>query len=158
MSDYDHSLSGMRRKIDTISKAYFQLLLHRPGRYYCKTCDIFVYPDKGECTEKLPDYKSSLNASCFTRYGLGTFRHIEPRESRNEPILQMLDVTLGALGAVRNGRHSAPGAAQAKRELAEYVLAKTHLPALGGNSLRTERVLSVWNATPMWRRDQRPRS
>lgn len=158
MSDYDHSLSGMRRKIDTISKAYFQLLLHRAGRFYSRSCDIFVYPDKGECTERLPDFRGSLNANCYTRYGLGSFRQIEPRDSRNEAILQMLDVTLGALGAVRNGRHLAPNAAQAKRELAEYVLTKTGLASLGGNSIRTERVLSVWNATPMWQRGQRPRS
>jgi uncharacterized protein DUF3800 len=64
MSDYDHRLSGARRKIDTVSKAYFQLLLHRPGRFYCRACDIFVYPDKGECSELLSSYRGRLNANC----------------------------------------------------------------------------------------------
>jgi len=159
MSDYDHTLSGHRRKIDTVSKAYFQLLLHRPGRFYSRLCDIFVYPDKGECTERLWQFRQSLNTNCQSRYGiLGSFKHIEARDSRNEIILQMLDVVLGALSSVRNGRHEAAGAAPAKAELAAYTLSKTNLLSLGGNSIRTERKLSVWNATPMWQKGQRPRS
>lgn len=156
MSDYNHQLSGMRRKIDTISKAYFQLLLHRPGQYYSEDCDIFVHPDNGDCTSLLLTHKGALNAHCVSRYGSGSFRHIAPRDSKNESILQMLDVTLGALGAVRNGRDIAPGTAEAKRELAQYVFGKTGLTSLGGNSPRTERRLSVWNATPMWQKVSTP--
>jgi hypothetical protein len=158
MSEYDHKLSGARRKIDTVSKAYFQLLLHRPGQYYCRSCDIFVYPDKGECTELLPGFRGVLNAQCRNRYGHPPFHQIEPRDSKNDPILQMLDVALGALGAVRNERHKAPNAKKAKKDLAEYVLGKTGLNSVGGNSPRTDRVLSIWNATPMWEKGQRPRS
>jgi hypothetical protein len=158
MSEYDHQLSGARRKIDTVSKAYFQLLLHRPGQFYCRTCDIFVYPDKGECTALLPRFRGPLNAHCRGRYGHPAFCHIEPRDSENDPILQMLDVTLGAMGALRNERHNAPNAKKAKKDLAEYVLGKSGLSSVGGNSPRTNRTLSIWNATPMWERDQRPRS
>lgn len=150
MGEYDHSLSGKRRKIDTISKAYYQLLLHRAGQFYGGSCDLFIYPDKGECTEQLPSFLGRLNDNCSERYGHSSFRLIEPRDSERDVIQQMLDVSLGALGAVRNGRHEV--LATAKKEMALYVLQKTGRATMAGNSAIADRKFSVWNVVPAWRK------
>ncbi|MHA6687790.1 hypothetical protein ACX3P0_19780, partial [Mesorhizobium sp. A556] len=43
-TQYDHSASGERKETDTISKAYYQLLLHRTGRFYGEHCRVQVRP------------------------------------------------------------------------------------------------------------------
>ena len=42
MDEYDHRRSGPRRKLDTVSKAFYQLLLHRPVAFYGKDVDLYV--------------------------------------------------------------------------------------------------------------------
>src|SRR5262249_40915643 len=98
---YDHKLSGRNDRLDTVGKMHYQLILHRPMRYYGDDCDIHIYPDNGVCTEKLPSMKDALNLN----HPKMPIKHIECRDSKNEPILQLLDVTLGALASYKNKRH-----------------------------------------------------
>lgn len=152
MSEYDHSLSGERRRVDTVSKAFYQLLLHRACRYYSRS-PLFVHPDDGEYTEALPGQLGALNHQAVSKFGGdfdGCVRKLEPRSSASEPMLQLLDVTLGALAALRNGRTTKEGYGKVKADLARYVLAKTKWPSLLGNSDINHRPLNKWNARPKW--------
>ena len=152
MSEYDHELSGERRKIDTVSKAFYQLLLHRAYRCY-KDRSIYIYPDDGEYTERLPTQIGALNHQGCTKFGglaFGAVQEIVPRSSKSEPMLQLLDVPLGALAAIRNDRHRKNGYSPIKRELAEYVLQRTGWITIHGNSTWGQWHLNRWNVKPKW--------
>jgi hypothetical protein len=58
MNEYKHD--GDRREFDTVSKMFYQLLLHRPLRHYGKTCILRIRPDDGDCTRLLPNFKNAL--------------------------------------------------------------------------------------------------
>jgi hypothetical protein len=104
---YDHAASGARKETDTVSKAFFQLLLHRAARYYGGQCRLLVRADAGDCTAYLPNMLDGLNTLACENFGFGAqpFVDIASRDSKSEPLLQLLDVALGALTAARNGTH-----------------------------------------------------
>jgi len=156
--EYDHDASGRRRKFDTTSKMFFQLLLHRAVRFYGPHYKLVVIPDNGECTSDLEKYIDRLHANGVAKYKAkdGCVSRIECRNSRGEPLLQLLDVPLGALMAYRAGRHLEPQTSEIKRELAEYAVATLGLKDLSRNSPAGEMRLSVWNAVPQGLRKARP--
>lgn len=150
MEDWDHKRSGPRRKTDTVSRAFYQLALHRPVSLYGKQADIHIRPDAGDCTEKLHEYMGQMNtearklASC----GVKCVKSIEVRDSKLTPCLQLLDVTLGALAAVRNGRHHREDISETKHKLALHVHSLWGNCDLAANSIKSARKFVVWNALP----------
>lgn len=157
MAEYDHGLSGPRKKNDTVSKSYYQLLLHRPIRYYRPGADVWVYPDDGCCTDILPEKLAALCADGrkhFPDGGGDCIKAIEPRASASEPMLQLLDVTLGALACYRNARHLEDGYSPVKRGLAEYAFGKTKWPTITGSSAISNSRLNRWNVIPKMKRGQ----
>jgi hypothetical protein len=151
MQQYDHKQSGERQETDTVSKAYFQLVVHRAARYYGNQHDIMLRFDSGECTELLPGLTGIINYHARQRYAYCTrdcVVHAECLNSSNEPMLQLLDVTLGALSSYRNGRHAVAGAHATKSYLAEYAFKKTGARSIVGNTPLIESQLSIWNVIP----------
>lgn len=150
MDNYNHRLRGNRNRIDTVSKAHYQLLLHRATRYYGGQYDLHIRPDNGVCTYRLPSFKRALNSEAVRvfRHPVGCVRTIEPRDSKATPFLQLLDVTLGALTAFRNGRHLLPETSEMKKRLAIYAFEKTGLQSLEGSTPIARSNLSVWNVRP----------
>ncbi len=149
MDEYDHKLSGPRRKIDTVSKAFYQLLLHRPVAFYGNEVDIHIYPDDGDCTRLLPENLGALNWDAGDSYKvINAVKEIQPRCSEKEPMLQLLDCTLGALAAYRNDRHRREDISEVKKKLAVLAFELTKWPDITGNCWRTKRKLSRWNAVP----------
>jgi hypothetical protein len=147
MNEYDHA--GERHKFDTVSKMYYQLLLHRPVRYYGKDCLLLVRPDNGECTRLLPDFKDALHTEGQRTYQSqpDCIESIVPMNSRNEPMLHLLDVTVGALAAYRNGRHLLEELGEPKRALAQHAF-----EAFGKKDLKISQndgnKFSIWNVIP----------
>jgi hypothetical protein len=156
---YDHKMSGPRRRSATVSKMHYQLLLHRALQFY-GAHPIHIRPDDGDCTSQLVSYRDALTLEGQRKYDAhpSCVRSIEPRDSKREPMLQLLDVTLGAFTAVRNGRHERVHTATPKRLLADYALGAFGRPNLHGNTPKTERCLSIWNAVPMWEKGGGPQS
>lgn len=147
MKEYDHG--GRRGRIDTVSKSFYQLILHRPVRYYHKSCDVWVFPDDGAYTSELPDMIEPLcyqGGEHFPDGGGVCVQDISPRSSAAEPMLQLLDVTLGGLAAIRNGRTSRDGYSPVKRELAEHIFKKTGWFSIEGNSWSNK--CNRWNVIP----------
>ena len=105
-NQYDHNVSGPKRRVDTTSKMHFQLLLHRAVRFYGKHYKLRIRPDNGDCTAALVDQIDSLHTWGHENYGCARdcIDSIEPRDSSKEMFLQLLDVPLGALTALRNNR------------------------------------------------------
>lgn len=121
-TQYDHKISGPRRVYDTVSKMYYQLLLHRAVNYYGSNCRIFIRPDNGACTSELEKFVDALHIDGTYRYKSDPdcIDSIICLNSTKEPLLQFLDVSLGALTAYRNGRHLLDTTSEAKRALAEH--------------------------------------
>ena len=149
-NEYDHA--GHRREFDTVSKMFYQLLLHRPVRYYGKTCTIRIRPDDGECTRLLPNFTNALNFDGQLTYDANPdcVHSIVPQNSRHQPILHLLDVMVGALTAYRNGRHLLGTVGEPKQTLAQYAF-----DAFGKKDLKVNKVnrdegnkISVWNVVP----------
>ncbi|UXS53943.1 DUF3800 domain-containing protein [Agrobacterium tumefaciens] len=152
MADYDHKLSGERRRIDTVSKAFYQLLLHRAVGMYNEKCEIDIVADDGHCTALLPEMVKALHTDEKRKYDRGyspSVRSIEQRSSAAEPMLQLLDVTLGALSSFRNERHNDGETGPIKRELAEYAFGKTGWASIDGNCPAGNRECVRWNARPL---------
>lgn len=145
---YDHKLSGRNARLDTVGKMHYQLILHRALRYYGDEFELHIYPDNGVCTEKLPSMKDYLNFYHEKR----PIRHIECRDSANEPILQLLDVTLGALASYKNNRHAKPDASKIKTDLAALALKKTGLSSLDRSTGLSAQEFNLWNVTPKWKK------
>ena len=148
MDEYDHKLSGPRRKLDTVSKSFYQLLLHRPVAFYGKYADIFIYPDDGSCTRLLPDQLGALNWEGGITYSVSPVKEIQPRSSEREPMLQLLDCTLGALAAYRNERHLNPDISETKKRLSALAFQLTKWPDISGSCWKDKKKLNRWNVTP----------
>jgi hypothetical protein len=136
---------------------HYQLLLHRAVQFY-GAHPLHIRPDNGDCTSELESYRNALTLEGQRKYDAHPLciGSIEPRDSKREPILQLLDVTLGAFTAVRNGRHLRAETATPKKLLAEHALEAFGRPNLHGNTPKKERRLSIWNAVPMWEKGRGP--
>jgi hypothetical protein len=153
-AEYEHS--GRRKVFDSVSKAYYQLLLHRALRHYGQDFGLLVRPDDGECTSELERFVPALNADGLIKYKAAPncIRSLICLDSKNEPMLQLLDVTLGALTAFRNERHIRFETSAAKAELANYAHDRFGIKDLKKNSDDGRR-FSIWNVIPMMRRGPR---
>lgn len=149
-SEYDHNLSGERKRTDTVSKMFYSLLLHRAVAFYGPHRALYVYPDDGDCTSYLPKMRDQLCADGWNkkRAKANCVKEIQCRSSKREPLLQLLDVTLGALAAVKNNRQlEAP-----KATVAAHVLSKKMVPDLTKGTAWGARRFNVWNVTPKWKK------
>jgi hypothetical protein len=150
-ADYDDKLSGDRRRTDTVSKAFYQLLLHRAVGLYNNNWTVEIICDAGDCTALLPGFRNALGVHEQRTYSTGygsCITSIKQRSSAETPLLQLLDVTLGALASYRNGRHLVEGANKVKSELAQYAFAQTKWPSIDGSCPAGSRVVVRWNAKP----------
>ena len=88
MNEYDHD--GERHIYDTVSKMFYQLLLHRPVRYYGKECQLFIRPDNGECTRLLPGLKDALQNDGYLKYRTdpNCINSIVPLNSKSESLFR----------------------------------------------------------------------
>jgi hypothetical protein len=129
-----------------LSKLYYQLILH-------KFCGLYRHGDMAVCLDhrnsktRHEDLKKMLKSGVAKKLGVSEspIKQIVSADSKNEDILQMNDVILGAVGAVRNGKHKAVGGRAAKADLANYVLTKSGLETFDANSPRHAKVFTVWN-------------
>lgn len=150
ISDWNHELSGPRRKTDTVSRAYYQLFLHKPVGFYGQSADLLIRPDKGECTEQLVNFKGHLNTDARKKKGcvIAPVHSIECQDSKKSHGLQLLDVSLGAFASLRNSRHLRPEISAPKRELAEYVRDLWADLDLARSTHPDQRHMNIWNAKP----------
>ena len=155
--EYDHNVSGDRKETDTVSKAFYQLLLHRAGRFYGKQAKILVRPDAGDCTSYLPNVMAAVNVDISLKYKVqhDAITNIQARDSKDDPMLQLLDVSLGALTAARNGGHENGTLSAIKTDLAAYALGKCGV-GIDHNHEAKHRRFSIWNVKPKWKKNAVP--
>ncbi|MGR1582422.1 DUF3800 domain-containing protein [Thalassobius sp. S69A] len=133
-----------------LSKLYYDLILHK----FVKRCghygSLFVCLDKRNSSTSLHDLLKMLNASAKRDFDMARapVRQLVARDSKTDCLLQMNDVVLGAVCAIRNGRHLLSHTRSAKREVAEYVLKKSGLESFEADSPKKVNRFTVWNKVP----------
>ena len=160
MQLYDHALSGSRKRVDTVSKSFYQIILHRAIRYYGSHANLLTRLDDGDCTAELASYLGAFHSQASSK-GLcqrDCIKGIRCIDSAREPMLQLLDVTLGAFAAHRNGRHEHSGANPTKRAVIGHALRTFGIETLAQDTPRNAKAFSVWNAKPSWTRSDGPRA
>lgn len=145
-NEYDHTISGPKKRVDTTSKMHYQLLLHRALAFYGKHYRLRIRPDGGDCTAALAGKIDSLHkwGAHHHQAKPNCIDNIEPRDSKKEPLLQLLDVPLGAFTALRNKRPLTG----AKMDLAEYVRATFPDKNPVRNTPKGEKRFAIWNVIP----------
>lgn len=134
-----------------LSKLYYDLLLHK----FVKRCGseektLYACLDHRNSSTSLDDLRRMLNATASRDHGLhhAPLAQLVSKDSKSDDILQMNDLILGAVCAVRNGRHLLAEGRAAKRTIAEQVLAKSGLSGFDRDSPRTVHRFTVWNKVP----------
>lgn len=148
-STFDHRKNGGREA--GVSKMLFQLALHRACKKYGGGADLHLFPDSGDCGDQLCQHRYHLNnaARRYMPEGRGSAErpvaHIEATNSATEPLLQLNDLILGAIGYRRNERYNAPDASKHKRLLARRVAEQAGATTFHYNPQSLGRRFTVWN-------------
>lgn len=143
----DHKAYNGGDKDVGVSKLYYQLLLHR----FVKRCgqhgSLYARLDARHSSTKLEDVRSMLNATARRDHAMphNPLKMLVSEDSKKCDILQFNDVILGAVCAVRNGRHLLPGGRRAKKEVAAKVLEKSACGTFDKDTPIGRSNFTVWN-------------
>lgn len=142
-SEFDHKISGPGTPEKSVNRMYFQLFLHRVCRFYGKSCAIYAFPDAGNDSSEIVGFREVVCARAYNTHKTrpNCLRSIQPQDSRLHPIMQMVDVLVGAVAAKRENR----ALSDHKAALADYVQAKLHPEGWQTDTARDARALTVWN-------------
>ena len=148
-STFDHSKNG--GKEGSVSRMLYQLALHKNCRKYGASADIHLFPDSGDHADLLCQHRYHLNNASRRWMPDGRksserpVAHIESTNSATEPLLQLNDLILGAVGYRRNERYDAPDAAKHKKQLARLVALRVGATTFHYNPQTLGRRFTVWN-------------
>lgn len=133
-----------------LSKLYYQLILHKFIRTYGRQGTLYVCMDHRHSSTSLNDLRDMLNAAAARDHGLvgGPLKQLVSQHSHDNDLLQLNDVILGAVCAVRNGKHLLANYRKSKRIIALEVLEKSGLQTFERDSHRDISRFTVWNMRP----------
>jgi hypothetical protein len=123
---FDHRRFNLGDAEVGFCKFYYQLLLHCFGKPDCtrlQPARFLVFVDQRTSSFSLEDLRQILNNGMASRLGIHSrpFRAVQPVDSKLSVFVQLVDVITGAVGYHWNQLHLAPGASEARRELAAYL-------------------------------------
>lgn len=130
-----------------ISKLYYQLILHKFIRICAGSGSLYARLDHRNSSTSLDDLRRMLNNAAARDLSIegSPLKQLVSEDSKNCDLLQLNDVILGAVCAVRNGRHLIEGGKRSKKEVAKLVLEKSGLQTYETNSPRHIERFTVWN-------------
>lgn len=123
-------------------KFYFQLISRnlQPDNLY------WLYTDerKNRKPYRLAVLKLTVNRWWAKQAGVTPLRHIEPRRSHDDDLIQVADVLLGAIAYAWNGRRGS----EAKLGLVEHISQRLGWPTLGIATARGMFKVNIWKWEP----------
>ena len=133
-----------------LSKLYYQVLHHKFGKLCGPRGTLFVRMDRRNTSTSLEVLRRMLNAAMARDHRIfnSPWKVIEPEDSKHCDILQLNDIILGAVCAVRNGKHLLEAGRESKRLIARLVLEKSGMSSFGCDSPMSETRFTVWNMRP----------
>lgn len=139
---YDHKAKEGDNRDTSINRMYFQLFLHRVARFYGKTRAVHVRLDAGSDCQDICNMRNQLCAAAYAKYQTrpNCVRSIEPVDSRNVGLVQLIDVIIGAIASKQNAiQHTSP-----KGALADYVLQASGRQSWAGTPSKA-RFFTIWH-------------
>lgn len=130
-----------------LSKLYYQLLLHQFVKRCGKRGSLFACLDRRTSSTPLGELRDMINNAAENKFGLNDrpLKQLISKDSKEDDILQLNDVILGAVCAARNGRHLTSDGRRSKRVIAQKVLEKSGLIEFSQNSPPNVNRFTVWN-------------
>jgi len=94
----------------------------------------------------LGEFQTALNTGLCKQYGRTgqIIRSVEPVESKQNDLIQMADVLMGAIGYHYNGNDAMPTACRAKVNVANYLAARVGLSNLKTVTASGENRFEIW--------------
>lgn len=131
------------------NKEMYQLLM-KVGRLY-RSGVFHVYPDRRSTTQSTEDLRRILNRGRAAKGDTRDwpFRRVHFRDSEKEPVLQVVDLFIGAIAFRLNGHDRAPDASPAKLELSNYILERARVADVTRDTF-------VMGRFTIWHRQLRP--
>ena len=129
-------------------KLMYQFLLHSFGAYLRPADRCIVYLDQRTTSRyKLSTLCAILNNGLRKKYhfNYGPVRNIQAVQSKENDLIQIADVLMGAIGYEMNGAHVRTGAKRSKVLLAEYIASKTGLVNLQQQTPHSSKQFSIWH-------------
>lgn len=126
-----------------INGIYENLLIHRVARFYGKNTAIHCIFDSGDDCAGVVGRRNFICAAAYRKYQTAPncIRTLEPMRSEKSGLIQMSDVLVGGIGALRNGRQlSSP-----KANLAEFIHEASRHDDWAINTGAGARKFTVWN-------------
>jgi Protein of unknown function (DUF3800) len=144
---FDHELRPDGGKSASLRRMYYQLILHRLGTKYGKTCHLYAFADHAKELAGLELLKVGLNSVLKSKYKCpeNCLKAIEFRDSASETLLQVNDLLLGAVCYQKNRRFEDPEAGHPKANLSGFVLGKSGLIDYDTNTPISEYGFTIWN-------------
>lgn len=140
---YRHKAKPGDSRDTSVNRMYFQLLLHRPAKFYGKKRAIHVRLDAGNDSKDICAMRNEVCAAAYKQLKTrpNCIRSLEVLPSHHSPIIQMADVLLGGIAAKRNGvKHTSE-----KGPLADLILQESGRPSWERETPLSARDLTVWN-------------
>lgn len=127
-NNFNHKHSdpnGSKNMFRSVNKLYYQLLVHQVCRRYGKKGKIAMYPDHGNDSAEIVGFRESVCKAAYFNHGAqyGSLMRIQPYPSSKMLPLQLPDVILGGIAALRENRDLN----QNKQELGNYILDRSPL-------------------------------
>ena len=126
-----------------INGVYENLLIHRVARFYGKDTAIHCIFDSGDDCAEIVGRRNFICAKAYRKYQTAPncIRTLEPMQSHKSGLIQMTDVLVGGIGALRNARQlSSP-----KADLAHFIHEKSGHQDWATNTGKEARKFTVWN-------------
>jgi hypothetical protein len=125
-NEFDHKRdnpSGPKNMFKSVNKLYYQLLVNQICRRYGQKHKVAMYPDHGNDSAEIISFRESVCKAAYFRHQacFGSLIRIQPYPSKTLLPLQLPDVILGGIAALRENRTLSAH----KQELGEYILEKS---------------------------------
>lgn len=140
---YNHKVNTGDNKDTSINRMYYQLFLHRVARFYGKKRAIHIRLDAGSDCKDICSMRNQLCAGAYKTYSTkpNCVRSIEPVNSANVGIVQLVDVIIGAIAAKQNEIvYTSP-----KGDLADFVLQASGRHTWSTDTPADARFLTIWH-------------
>jgi len=129
-------------------KMYYQMLVHwmKPGSHY----HLYLDWQKNKSQTRFSDLHDILTRKLS---GRAKVECLEPVSSHNQPLIELTDLWIGAVGYYWNNRHLAEGASKTKIEFCEALAQKVGLQNLRSSTFPIKDKFSLFHFTGQQKHD-----
>lgn len=111
-----------------LSAIYHHFFSQTIAQYYSDIPNIAICLDRRQSRTPLEDLRKEINGNLANRIARNNLvKQLISKDSKQDDVLQLNDVVLGAVSAIRNGRHKLAEGRAAKKHLAQLVSKKSGL-------------------------------